>query len=413
MVGVEAEVRAAVLVVDPGLGIDDAGPEAHVVRLDEADGVAVARRRREIDRPAAARDRRRRRASRPRRIDRRGELGRVVLRDQALERDRRRTRGRSGARRGRPSPASTPRSRGGSSAGRRPPAGPNADAGGGSNRSRMLRISSATMPELFGGWRRDPDARGSRSRSARSRSTVGSRGRRPIGDPAAASPRAWRSAELARRRSRRTRRRRSARACRKRRQPDTLAGSPRPTGRAVHPNKPAFRPIACRTAARRLDRVDEAVPRREAAAASSMAGASRSARGRRPNRAWASAQERTAPGTVIAADRGAASGLEAGRSQHGRDRRAADDRPDPLSASSRPAAASQISQNASPPIPQASPSTTARTALVAIAASTADPPARRIPRPASLARWCGATNGPVRAADQRDRDELAGSRRSV
>ena len=53
----------------------------------------------------------------------------------------------------------------------------------------------------------------------------------------------------------------------------------------------------------------------------------------------------------------------------------------------RPAAASsQMSQKASPPIPQASPKTTASTAFVAIAASTALPPARRIPRPAAVAR---------------------------
>ncbi len=45
-----------------------------------------------------------------------------------------------------------------------------------------------------------------------------------------------------------------------------------------------------------------------------------------------------------------------------------------------------MSQNASPPMPQALPSTTARTAFVAMAASTALPPARRIERPASLAR---------------------------
>ncbi len=53
-----------------------------------------------------------------------------------------------------------------------------------------------------------------------------------------------------------------------------------------------------------------------------------------------------------------------------------------------------MSQKASPPIPQASPKTTARTAFVAIAASTAVPPARRIPRPAAVARWWGATTAP-------------------
>ena len=54
-----------------------------------------------------------------------------------------------------------------------------------------------------------------------------------------------------------------------------------------------------------------------------------------------------------------------------------------------------MSQKASPPIPQASPKTTASTAFVAIAASTALPPARRIPRPAAVARWWGATTAPL------------------
>ena len=64
---VEAEVRPAVLVVDPGPRVDDARPEAEVVRLDEADRVAVGVDGGEVDRPAAGRVGRRRRASAARR----------------------------------------------------------------------------------------------------------------------------------------------------------------------------------------------------------------------------------------------------------------------------------------------------------------------------------------------------------
>jgi hypothetical protein len=45
-----------------------------------------------------------------------------------------------------------------------------------------------------------------------------------------------------------------------------------------------------------------------------------------------------------------------------------------------------MSQNASPPIPQPDGMTTASAAFVAIAASTAEPPAARIDRPAAVAR---------------------------
>ena len=63
-------------------------------------------------------------------------------------------------------------------------------------------------------------------------------------------------------------------------------------------------------------------------------------------------------------------------------------------ASCRPVAASQVSQNASPPMPQPLGMTTPSAALVAMAASTAEPPARRTESPASVARWCGATTAP-------------------
>ena len=129
--------------------------------------------------------------------------------------------------------------------------------------------------------------------------------------------------------------------------------------------------------------------------ASSIAGARTWSRDSRPKRAWASPQERTAPGTVTL------SGPRRGIVARPRARRAAASaaagaRPEPLSASCRRVAASQMSQNASPPIPQALGRTTPRTAFVAIAASTAWPPARRIERPAAVARWCGATTAPWR-----------------
>ena len=128
--------------------------------------------------------------------------------------------------------------------------------------------------------------------------------------------------------------------------------------------------------------------------ASSMAGARTSARDSRPKRAWASPHDRTAPGTVIGS--GPRRGIvrcPAARIATGS--AAAGARPEPLRASWRPVAASQMSQNASPPMPQAQGITTPRTALVAMAASTAEPPARRMPRPAAVARWCGATTAPV------------------
>ena len=53
-------------------------------------------------------------------------------------------------------------------------------------------------------------------------------------------------------------------------------------------------------------------------------------------------------------------------------------------------------RSASPPIPQPSGMTTARAAFVAIAASTAEPPARSTPSPAAVARWWGATTAPWR-----------------
>src|SRR4029079_2380489 len=97
-------------------------------------------------------------------------------------------------------------------------------------------------------------------------------------------------------------------------------------------------------------------------------------RDRRPYRAWASPHDRTAPGTVIVSgprrgiDPWPASLIAAGSAIAGA-------RPETLSAIWRPAAAYQMTQNASPPMPHAQGMTTPSTAFVAIAASTADPPA--------------------------------------
>ena len=91
---------------------------------------------------------------------------------------------------------------------------------------------------------------------------------------------------------------------------------------------------------------------------------------------------------------------------------AAGARPDPFSAVCRPSAASQMSQNASPPIPQPLGMTTPSTAFVAIAASTADPPARSTPSPAAVARWWGATTAPC-GRGQAARARAAGRATSV
>jgi hypothetical protein len=53
-----------------------------------------------------------------------------------------------------------------------------------------------------------------------------------------------------------------------------------------------------------------------------------------------------------------------------------------------------MSQKASPPSPHMYPLTTARAAFVAMAASTALPPARSAPSPASVASACGDATAP-------------------
>jgi hypothetical protein len=84
---VQAEVAAPVLVVDPGLRVGHAGAEPAVVRLDEADGVAVAVHDAEPDRPASRRVGRRRRVRGAPPVDAASELGEVGRIEQALQRD--------------------------------------------------------------------------------------------------------------------------------------------------------------------------------------------------------------------------------------------------------------------------------------------------------------------------------------
>ena len=87
VVRVEAEVRPSVLVVDPGRRIDHAGAEAHVVRLDQADRVPVPIDRREVDRPAAPRQRRGRRPGGAIGVHEPGELRGVRLGQERVDRD--------------------------------------------------------------------------------------------------------------------------------------------------------------------------------------------------------------------------------------------------------------------------------------------------------------------------------------
>ena len=151
---IQAEVAAPVLVVDAGLGIDHARPEAEVVGLDQADRIALAVDGRQVDRPAAAR------------VGRGGRLVAAARAGRSARRARGRTPGRaagrpapsetpgpSGRRRDRPWRASPPRSRGGSSAGSRDAVRPERLAAAAPRtRARIARSSSATSPELFGGW---------------------------------------------------------------------------------------------------------------------------------------------------------------------------------------------------------------------------------------------------------------------
>ena len=165
---------------------------------------------------------------------------------------------------------------------------------------------------------------------------------------------------------------------RERRQADPLAGPPRPTVRAVH---------------RRRSR-----PRGPRASATTGAGASTAAMNRpRPGSRRGPARSpgedrvpRQPPeaGVGIAPRPDGARDRDRQRAALGGHRRPARAEapphrprrrpPEPFSATCSPRAASQISQNASPPIPQPLGTTTPRTAFVAIAASTAEPPAQDV-----------------------------------
>ena len=151
VVRVEAEVRAAVLVVRcPVAGSTTPDPKPEVVRFDQADRVARPRRRsrgRSCRRPAGSSPRAGRGGA-PR-VDPRGELGGVGRVEQALDRDVADVRVGQRARRGRPSPAWPPRCRGGSRPGRsrRPARTPTAAAartGPGSTAARGRRPRSCS-----------------------------------------------------------------------------------------------------------------------------------------------------------------------------------------------------------------------------------------------------------------------------
>ena len=200
-----------------------------------------------------------------------------------------------------------------------------------------------------------------------------------------------------RRRSRRTRRRPGARASRAR--AGSRTSSPgrhgRPCGRKTCSN-PDPRPIAPRLAAAcastaRMNPSQAGKPRR----ASSIAGARTSARDSRPNRAWASPHERTAPGTVIVSGPRSGRRLEPARPQRrriGRRRR-------PPGAVQRVLAALGRRPRSARTRRRRSRSTTARRPP-----ATAFVGDRRVDRraagaqdrrgPASVARWWGATTAP-------------------
>ncbi len=181
------------------------------------------------------------------------------------------------------------------------PSGPNARGAGGSNCSRIaeqLERDDAGAVRRVG---RDPDAAvvdrdrlapASRCGPRRSAAVMRRSRRRPAPAPGA-------------RRGRRRRRRRSRRGPASRASPRAPAGGrARPAARA---GRAAGRPRRTRRRARALgddrrgplDRVDEPVPGREAVPCQLDGRGQDASRDSRPNRAWASPHERTAPGTVI------------------------------------------------------------------------------------------------------------------
>ena len=272
-------------------------------------------------------------------------------------------------------------------------------------------ISRAMTPELFGGWL-VPGRRGSRSPIGSSQvAPWARRSAAVIGEPAAARP-ALGAPRARPRTGRRSRRSRGAPAngrapaggrARPGASAGRAAGGPRPSPRRGRAGR-----RGCRSVRAHLDRVDVAVPGREAAR-----GELDRRREDRVARQPAMPRVGGAPGANRAGGRdrsGPMSGNVACRRRASPRRRPRRARPDPLSAVWRPVAASQMSQNASPPIPQPWGMTTPSTAFVAIAASTADPPARSTPSPAAVARWWGATTAPCRPRGERQRGRAAARR---
>ena len=129
--------------------------------------------------------------------------------------------------------------------------------------------------------------------------------------------------------------------------------------------------------------------------ASSTAGASTSARGRRPKRAWRDSHPSTAPGTCTlrTSPRSGIVAMPSARMRAGSDPAPAR----PMESSARgaePGGATMAST--SPPSPHRCGPTTAIAAPVATAASAADPPRSSMPIPAEAASWSAAATMPRR-----------------
>ena len=282
-------------------GSSDARPERPVQRLDEADRVAVTVDDREVDRAATRRVRGTGRAGGAARVDPRGQLGGVRRIEQARDRDVAtvwvgQVRVAIGHRQlGRLDPGVDP-------------------AGVGhpvrAERSRAGRLElgedgqdlEGDDPGAVGRMGRDPDASVvDRDRIGPGRGVVAQvvdRDRAAGGIQPACPARAEVATveRLEPARGDRLERRRQRAGCGRAR-PAARAGRTAGTRAGTAASLPIVDAIsgAVRSTTS-TKRVDAGKP----SAASWMAGARRSAVGSRPNRAWASAQERTAPGTVMA-----------------------------------------------------------------------------------------------------------------
>ena len=134
-------------------------------------------------------------------------------------------------------------------------------------------------------------------------------------------------------------------------------------------------------------------------AASRRAGSSTSLSSSRPKRSCSATQPSTQPGTVTART-SPCSGIPGISSPAARSRSAsapAPARPDALSTAGTSSPGTCTSANRSPPGPQCCGHVTARTALAAIAASAALPPARSIATPAAVATWSALETIALRA----------------